>query len=100
MALPLSYNARNLQVRWKVTLLAISGIALVVAVFIILVAMSAGFRLALRATGSPENAILVQRGADAELTSGFSREHANRVLVDNRVARDATGAPARLARDW
>ena len=55
MALPLSYNARNLQVRWKVTLLAISGIALVVAVFIILVAMSDGFRLALRATGSPEN---------------------------------------------
>ncbi len=93
MALPLSYNARNLQVRWKVTLLAISGIALVVAVFIILVAMSDGFRLALRATGSPENAILVQRGADAELTSGFSREHANRVLVDNRVARDGQGRP-------
>jgi putative ABC transport system permease protein len=91
MALPLSYNARNLQVRWKVTLLAISGIALVVAVFIILVAMSDGFRLALRATGSPENAILVQRGSDAELTSGFSREHANRVLVDTRVARDSQG---------
>jgi ABC-type lipoprotein release transport system permease subunit len=93
MALPLSYNARNLKVRWKVTLLAVSGIALVVAVFIILVAMSSGFRLALRATGSPDNAILVQRGSEAELTSGFSREHANRILVDDRVARDAQGKP-------
>ena len=31
MALPISYNVRNLRVRWQVTLLAIIGIALVVA---------------------------------------------------------------------
>ena len=36
MALPISYNFRNLRVRWQVTLLAIVGIALVVAVFIVL----------------------------------------------------------------
>ena len=36
MALPLSYNIRNLIVRWKVTLLAIGGIALVVAVMLVL----------------------------------------------------------------
>ena len=34
MALPLSYNVRNVRSRWQVTLLAVSGIALVVAVFI------------------------------------------------------------------
>lgn len=93
MALPLSYNIKNLRVRWTVTLLAVLGIALVVAVFIILVAMSSGFRLALRSTGSSENAIVIQRGAQAELTSGFSREEANRILVDHRVARDADRRP-------
>ena len=64
MALPISYNIRNLIVRWKVTLLAIGGIALVVAVMLVLVAMSTGFRTALRATGSPDNAIVIQRGAE------------------------------------
>ncbi len=93
MALPISYNLRNLRVRWQVTLLAVGGIALVVAVFIILISMSEGFQSALRATGSTENAILVQKGTNAELTSGFSRDHANRVLVDDRVARDAQGRP-------
>jgi len=39
MALPISYNVRNLRVRWQVTLLAIIGIALVVGVFVVLGAM-------------------------------------------------------------
>ena len=53
MALPISYNVRNLTVRWQVTLLSIVGIGLVVAVFVVLLAMVSGFRLALRATGIP-----------------------------------------------
>jgi len=93
MALPISYNIRNLVVRWKVTLLAIGGIALVVAVMLVLVAMSTGFRTALRATGSTENAIVIQRGQNSELTSGFSRDNANMIMVDGRVARDDQGKP-------
>ena len=93
MALPLSYNVRNLIVRWKVTLLAIGGIALVVGVMLILVAMSNGFRVALRSTGSADNAIVIQRGATSELTSGFSRDNASMIMVDNRVKRDAQGRP-------
>jgi putative ABC transport system permease protein len=91
MALPLSYNVRSLYVRGRVTLLAISGIALVVAVLIVLVAMAMGFRLALQATGSPDNAIVTQRGSTSELTSGISRENANVLAVDPRVRRDANG---------
>ena len=56
MALPLSYNVRNVRNRWQVTLLAVSGIALVVAVFTVLMAMSEGFAIALRTTGRPDNA--------------------------------------------
>jgi ABC-type lipoprotein release transport system permease subunit len=93
MALPLSYNVRNLGVRWRVNLLAVVGIALVVAVFVSLSAMAAGFRTALRSTGRTDNAMVVQKGATSELTSGFPREAAERVLVDDRVARGADGAP-------
>ena len=93
MALPLTYNVRNVMVRWKVTVLAIGGIALVVAVLVVLMAMASGFRIALGATGSTLNGIVVQRGSGSELTSFFSREHRNLVEVDARIARDAEGKP-------
>lgn len=93
MAIPISYNFRNVLVRWKVTLLALGGISLVVAVLIALTAMANGFRVALKATGSPDNAIVTQRGSGSELTSGFSKDNASTILVDSRVKRDAAGRP-------
>jgi putative ABC transport system permease protein len=93
MALPLSYNVRNLIVRWRVTVLAVGAIALVVAVLVVLFAMANGFRIALQATGSIENAVLTQRGSTGELTSGISFDNARAVMVDDRVARDEVGNP-------
>ncbi len=93
MALPLYYNVRNVRVRWQLTLLAIFGIALVVAVFAVLMSMSAGFEAALRSTGRPDNAIVVQRGSGSELTSGIPLADRNMIVVDDRVARDAQGQP-------
>lgn len=93
MALPISYNIRNVRVRWQVTLLAISGIALVVAVFSILLSMSAGFQMALRATGRPDNALIVQRGSASELTSGVRIDDRNTILADDRIARRPDGSP-------
>jgi len=91
MALPLSYNVRNLRQRWKVTLLAIFGIGLVVAVFVTLLSMESGFRIALRSTGSPRNGIVTQRGSMSELTSWMNIGDANVFMVDPRVARDSDG---------
>ncbi len=93
MALPISYNIRSLYVRGRVTLLAIGGIALVVAVLIVLVAMAAGFRIALQASGSTDNAIITQRGSTSEITSGIPRDAINVIAVDSRVGRDAGGNP-------
>lgn len=93
MALPITYNLRNLRERWKVTTLAIGGIALVVAVFIALMSMAMGFRIALAATGSNDNGIVVQRGSASELTSWLNRGQANIIQVDSRVARGADGQP-------
>ena len=91
MALPLSYNVRNVRVRWQVTLLAVGGIALVVAVFAVLMSMSEGFRAALRSTGRTDNAIIVQRGSASELTSGVPLDQRNLIVVDDRVARGPDG---------
>jgi putative ABC transport system permease protein len=93
MALPLSYNVRNVLVRWKVTLFALAGISLVVAVLIALTAMANGFRKALKSTGTVENAIVTQRGSGSELSSGFSRDTASVIMVDSRVKRDDQGRP-------
>ncbi len=93
MAIPLYYNLRNVRVRWQVTLLAIGGIALVVAVFAVLMSMSEGFKAALRSTGRTDNAIIVQRGSASELTSGVPLDDRHKIIVDDRIARDSEGRP-------
>jgi putative ABC transport system permease protein len=93
MALPISYNVRSLFVRWQVTLLSIFGIALVVAVLVVLLAMVAGVQLALRSTGLRENAMIVQRGSSGELTSWIPLAHRRLIVVDPRVARGPDGQP-------
>jgi putative ABC transport system permease protein len=99
MALPLHYNVRNVRIRWQVTLLAVSGIALVVAVFAVLMSMSEGFKTALKSTGRLDNAMIVQRGSGSELTSGVPLEARNMIVVDDRVARGADGQPL-ASWDW
>ena len=74
-------------------MLAVGGIALVVAVFITLIALYNGFRTALASTGTPENGLIVQRGSQSELTSGIPRDDAEFLWSDDRVARDEQGQP-------
>ena len=99
MAVPLSYNLRNIRVRWQVTLLAVSGIALVVAVFAVLMSMSEGFAATLRATGRADNVMIVQRGSGSELTSAVPLEQRNLIVVDDRIARGKDGQPL-AAGEW
>jgi len=93
MALPLSYNVRNVRQRWRVTVLAVIGIALVVAVFAVLMAMSEGFATALRSTGREDNVIIVQRGSASEMTSGVPLDQRQMILADDRIARGPDGQP-------
>lgn len=99
MAVPVSYNVRNVRQRWQVTLLAVVGIALVVAVFAMLMAMAAGFQQALRSTGREDNAMIVQRGSGSELTSGVPLDQRNQIVVDDRIARGSDGQPL-ATWDW
>src|SRR5271167_673004 len=93
MALPISYNVRNLRSRWKVTLLAIGGIALVVSALVVILSMARGFRISLSSTGSDNNAIITQRGSMSELSSWIDIGNANLISVDPRIARGADGKP-------
>jgi putative ABC transport system permease protein len=85
VALPITYSLGSLSVRWKSTLLAVIGIALVVAVFIALLSMASGFRFALRASGTVGNAIVLEKGALSELGSSFSEAAGDWVSDDPRV---------------
>jgi putative ABC transport system permease protein len=92
MTLPITYSLRSLGVRWKSTLLALVGIGLVVAVFVGLLSMASGFRLALRASGSAGNAIVLEKGAMSELGSTFSTAAGDWLANDPRIARGSDRA--------
>ncbi len=74
MAIPLSYNLRNLVVRKTTTLMTALGIALTVAVLLSVLALVNGLQSAFKSTGSPLQVLVMRKGATAELSSGVTRE--------------------------
>jgi ABC-type lipoprotein release transport system permease subunit len=90
MAIPISYNLRNVVRRPISTLTTTIGIALVVAILVGALALASGFQAALVQTGSPENLIILRTGADSEISSGISRDAANilRALPDVKPGPD------------
>jgi putative ABC transport system permease protein len=93
MKIPIEYNVRSLIARWKLTLFAVVGLALVVGVLVTLLALAAGFGMALRANGRSDNATVTQSGSLSELTSWLGRDQANAISVDARVQRSQDGRP-------
>ncbi len=96
MRLPLQYNLRNLVVRRAMTLMTAGGIALVVAVLVLTLALAHGFSATLVATGRADNAMIVRGGATSEMMSSVTRETARVVAADPAVARGADGEPLAL----
>lgn len=74
MAIPLTYNLRNLVVRKTTTLMTALGIALTVAVLLSVLALVNGLRTAFRSSGNPLQILVMRKSANAELTSGVTRE--------------------------
>ena len=93
MKIPLSYNARSLLQRPVSTAFTALGIALVVAVFIGMLALANGFRAALVRTGSPENVLILRNGADSELSSNIDRQAASILTSSSHVAVGGDGRP-------
>ena len=93
MKIPFVYNVRSVVQRPASTAFTAVGIALVVAVFIGMLALANGFRAALARTGSDKNALVLRRGADSELSSGIDRETASLIAASPHVAIAADGHP-------
>ena len=93
MALPLKYNIRNVLVRWRSTLATVLGIALVVAVYVLLQAMAAGIEKSSANTGDPRNLMIVRRGSTAESASLVTREQLRSLMYVPEIARNAQGEP-------
>jgi putative ABC transport system permease protein len=91
VAIPLQYNLRNLLVRRTATLMTAGGIALVVAILILTLALASGFRQALVVTGSPDNAIITRAGSNSEVLSGVGRDEARIIESMPEVVQLADG---------
>ena len=93
MRIPFIYNVRSVMQRPYSTALTALGIALVVAVFIGMLALANGFAAALAKTGSSANVIVLRRGADSELSSGLGRDVASMIAASPHVATGTDGRP-------
>ena len=93
MKIPFVYNLRSVTQRPVSTALTALGIGLVVAVFVAMLALANGFIAALVKTGSPDNVLLLRRGADSELSSGIPREAISIIAASPHIATGADGRP-------
>src|SRR5947208_409802 len=93
MAIPLSYNLRNLIVRKTTTLMTAVGIALTVAVLLSVLGLVSGLKTAFVSTGDPLHLLIMRKGGNAELTSLFTQQQFQIVKSFHGIATDTDGQP-------
>src|SRR6202045_1065320 len=93
MAIPLSYNLRNLAVRKTTTIMTALGIALTVAVLVAVLALVNGLQTAFEASGNPLNILVMRKGATGELNGGISRGVFDDLKSKAGIARAPDGHP-------
>src|SRR5437667_606582 len=91
MGLISSYNLRSMTVRKAMAMMTAMGIAMVVAVFVMTLAIAQGFQATLVSSGSPQNAIVLRKGATAETVSAVLRPDVPLIESLPQVARGADG---------
>jgi len=74
MAIPITYNIRNLRLRLAATLMTALGIALTVAVAVFIMSLLSGLRQAFVKSGDPLNVLVIRKGSQSELQSGVNRD--------------------------
>lgn len=84
-------NLKSVPARWGATLVIVVGLAGVVGVTTALQSMAQGMTATLRATGSPDRAIVLRGGANSELSSFFTRDQAIVIEQAPGVAKGADG---------
>jgi len=93
MAIPISYNVRNLRLRKGLTVMTSLGIALTVTTAIFLMALVAGLDRAFVSSGSPKNVLVLRKGSEAELSGGFDASLFPTLRTLPGIAKDSHGEP-------
>ena len=93
MAIPISYNIRNLKLRKGLTIMTALGIALTVTTAIFLMALIAGLNRAFVSSGSPLNVLVLRKGSEAELSGGFDASLYPTLKTLPGIAKDSKGEP-------
>jgi putative ABC transport system permease protein len=91
--IPLKYNARNLVVRWKTTLMTASGFTLVVAMLVVMLAFVEGVQTVCRTSGEPENVVVLAKGNSDEVFSQLDPRIMTELENVPGVARDSRSQP-------
>jgi hypothetical protein len=90
---PLSYNLRNLRVRWKTTVLTALAFTVVVTLLIVMHAFAEGITKLSEGSGQPANVICLSDGASDELYSNLPLSETSDLARQEGVARDASDRP-------
>jgi len=93
MAIPISYNIRNLIVRKTTTLMTGAGIAMTVAVLLAVLGLVSGLQSAFDASGDPLHVLVLRKGGNAELTSLLTQEQFQIVKNFPGIATGKDGQP-------
>jgi len=93
MAIPISYNIRNLKLRKGLTIMTALGIALTVTTAIFLMALLAGLDRAFVISGDPQNVLVLRKGSTAELSGGFDAAYFPTLKNLPGIAKDSHGEP-------
>ena len=93
MAIPISYNVRNLRLRKGLTIMTALGIALTVTTAIFLMALLAGLQRAFVNSGNPLNVLVLRKGSEAELSGGFDASLYPTLRTLPGIAKDSHGEP-------
>lgn len=93
MGLPVKYNVRSLRVRWRSTLGTILGIGLVVAVFVMVMALACGLKMTYLGTGDAHNLLVVRKGSMAESSSQITLDEVHRVKAMDGIVRNKQDIP-------
>ncbi len=93
MAIPVKYNLRNLRVRWRSTIATMLGVALVVAVFVMVMSLHRGMQATYISSGDARNLLVLRKGSTAESSSQISREEARRIKYTPGIALNSGGVP-------
>ena len=79
--------------RWRSTLATILGVALVVAVYVLLQSLAVGLEKSSANTGDPRNIMIVRKGSTAESSSQVTREQVRVLQYWEQISRDDAGKP-------